>query len=132
MKLLKLLLAVFVVVIMFSQCEYNFIVPFEDPDTDPDNPDTTLISFKTDIIPIFNDGNYCTSCHSTGKQAPDLTPDKAYASLNSTRYINSTTPEESKIYKYPHPDTNTHKQKEYNTPQSSKVLKWLQQGAKNN
>ena len=132
MKILRIILMVIVVASFLNGCNYNFIVPFEDPDTDPDNPDTTLVSFKDDIITIFNDGNFCTSCHSTGKQAPDLTPEKAYASLNSTRYINSATPEESKIYKYPHPNTSTHKQKEYNTSQASKVLKWIQQGAKNN
>jgi len=138
MKIIKLLFAVVVVALLFSQCGYNFIVPIpiEEPevpnDSIPQDSSIVLVSFKTDIIPIFNNGNYCTSCHTTGKQLPDLTPEKAFASLNSTRYINKTTPEESKIYKYPHPDTNTHVQKKYNSAQAAKVLKWIQEGAKNN
>lgn len=137
MKIIKLIFAIVVVTLLFSQCKYSFIVPFEDPDipTDPDNPDSTIVvSFKTDIIPIWNDGNNCTtsSCHVTGKVAPDLTPDKAFAAINSTRYINSAAPEESKIYKYPHPDTNTHQRKKYNSPQATKILKWIEEGAKNN
>ncbi len=132
MKILKLLLAVFAVVLL-SQCTYNFVVPFPEPDVpDPDDPNTELVSFATEIVPIFNNGNLCTSCHTTGKQAPDLTPEKAYASINSTRYINSASPEESKIYKYASPATTTHAQKKYNSAQAAKILLWIQQGAKNN
>ena len=134
MKILKLLLAVIVVTLLFSQCKYNFIVPFEDTDPDTDNPDsTTVVSFSADIIPIFNNGNNCTTtaCHVTGKQAPDLTPDKAFNALNSSRYIDAT-PNQSKIYLYAHPDTNTHTRKKYNSVQAAKILKWIEQGAKNN
>ena len=143
MKIIKLLLAIVVVTSLFNACKYNFIVPFEEPDNggpgdpgDPDNPDnpdsTIVISFKNDIVPIFNIGDYCTSCHITGKQVLDLTVDKAFSSLNSSRYINSTTPEESKIYKYTHPDTSTHTRKKYNSQQAAKVSQWIKEGAKNN
>ena len=136
MKIIKLLLAIVLVASLFSACRYSFIVPFEEPGTgpgDPDNPDSTVVvSFKNEIVPIWNNGDYCTSCHTTGKQAPDLTPDKAFASINSSRYINTTTPEESKIYKYPHPDTSTHTRKKYNSAQAALILKWIKEGAKNN
>lgn len=132
MKILKLLLAVFVVTLLFSQCKYSFIVPEEVVVVDPDDPNAPQVSFSKDIVAIFNDGNYCTSCHTTGKTLPDLTKDKAYASLNSNRYLNSTTPEDSKIYAYPNPNTATHKQKEYSSSQAATVLLWIQQGAKNN
>ncbi len=138
MKIIKLFLAVVAIALLFSQCGYNFIVPIPpEPEIPIDTinpPDSTvvLVSFKTDIVPIFNNGNYCVACHTTGKQLPDLTPDKAFASLNSTRYVNKTTPAESKIYKHPHPDTSTHQQKKYNSAQAAKVLKWIQEGAKNN
>ena len=134
MKILKLLLAVIVVTLLFSQCKYNFIVPFDDTDPGTDNPDSTVVvSFSADIIPIFNNGNNCTTtaCHVTGKQAPDLTPDKAFNALNSSRYIDAT-PNQSKIYLYTHPDTNTHSRKKYNSVQAAKILKWIEQGAKNN
>ncbi|GAB1453088.1 hypothetical protein MASR2M47_31440 [Draconibacterium sp.] len=132
MKILKLLLAVFVVTLLFSQCRYSFIVPEEVVVIDPEDPNAPQVSFANDIIPIFNDGNYCTSCHIAGKTMPDLTPDKAYASLNSNRYLNSDTPEDSKIYTYPNPSTTTHMQKKYTSSQAAKVLLWIQQGAKNN
>jgi len=132
MKTLKFLFIILIIALSFGGCRYNFIVPFEEPDTNPGDSTATPISFATDIVPIFNTGNYCTACHTTGKQAPDLTADKAYASLSSTKYLNLTTPEQSRIYTHPHPDTNEHTQKKYNSAQASKVLLWIQQGAKNN
>ncbi len=132
MKILKLLLAVFVVTLLFSQCRYSFIIPEEVVVIDPDDPDAPQVSFASDIVPIFNDGNLCTSCHTTGKQTPDFTADKAFASINSSRYINSTSPEESKIYLYANPNSATHMQKKYSATQAATILLWIQQGAKNN
>ncbi len=97
----------------FSGCTYNFLIPEEVPPTDPEDPDTPKISFSQDIIPIFTKNNNCTSCHGNGGQTPDLTADNAYNSLNSAKYINKDNPEDSKIYKWSHPDTDTHKQKKY-------------------
>jgi len=118
------------VILLMSGCVYNFILP-EDV-IDPEDPDAPEISFTQDIVPIFTNNNNCSSCHDTGGQMPDLTVANAYASLNSSRYINSSTPEESKIYTWTHPDTDTHKQKEYTEAQAAKVLTWIIQGAKNN
>ncbi len=129
MKIIKLLMAVVVIALLFSNCEYNFIVPVEVPPIDPG--DTTKVSFSEEIIPIFNDGNYCTSCHA-GNIPPDLTPDNAYAEINNAKYINKETPEESLIYTYPHPDTDTHQRKKYNSAQAAKILRWIEQGAMNN
>jgi hypothetical protein len=133
MKILKLLLAVVVVSLLFSECRYSFIVPEEVPPViDPEDPNAPQISFSTQILPIFNDGNNCTSCHKTGGQMPDLTTDNAYTSINKSRYINSGTPEQSLIYTYPHPDTPTHVRKKYSATQAATILLWIQQGAKNN
>jgi hypothetical protein len=132
MKILKLLLAVVVVTLLFSECKYSFIVPEEIPVIDPEDPDAVQVSFADQIIPIFTDNNNCTSCHKTGGQLPDLTTSNAFSSLNSSRYINSTTAEESRIYKYIMPETDTHTQKKYTAAQAALVLGWIQQGAKNN
>jgi len=131
MKILKIILMLFVFTTLFSGCIYNFIVPIEVLVIDPDDPDAPQISFATDIIPIWNDNNNCTACHN-GNQAPDLRAENAYASINTSRYINSATPEESKIYKYLSPETTTHTRKKYNSAQAALVLAWIQQGAKNN
>ena len=129
MKIIKILFMVFVVALLFSNCEYNFIVPIEVPPIDPG--DSTEVSFSEEIIPIFNDGNYCTSCHG-GDVAPDLTPDNAYTSINTPKYINRETPEERLIYTYTHPDTDTHQRKKYNAAQAAKILRWIEEGALNN
>jgi hypothetical protein len=130
MKTLKFLFALIMVILLMSGCVYNFILP-EDV-IDPEDPDAPEMSFGQDIVPIFTNNNNCTSCHDTGGQIPDLTAANAYASLNSSRYINSSTPEESKIYTWTHPDTDSHKQKKYTNAQAAKVLIWIKQGAKNN
>lgn len=132
MKLFKILLVFAVVALLFSECRYSFIVPEDIPVIDPDDPTAPQISFATDILPIFTTGNNCTSCHTTGKQLPDLSAANAFTSINSSRYINSATAAESKIYKYPSPDTDTHTQKKYTAAQAALILGWIQQGAKNN
>lgn len=131
MKILRILIMVFAVTAFFNGCSYNFIISEEIPVIDPDDPDAPQISFTKEIIPIWNDNNNCTSCHN-GNQTPDLRADKAYASVNTSRYINSATPGESKIYKYVSPETTTHMRKKYNSAQAALVLAWIQQGAKNN
>ena len=131
MKVLKLF-SIILLIIVFSGCKYDFIIPEDIPVVNPDDPNVAEISFLNDIIPIFNDNNNCTACHKTGGQIPDLTPDHAYASLNSTRYINSSKPEESRIYLHPNPKTSTHTHKKYTAAEAATILLWIQQGAKNN
>ncbi len=111
-----------------AECRYSFIVPEEVVVPDPD----VEISFADEIEPIFNDGNYCTSCHNGVDQALDLTTGNAYNSINTSRYIKRTTPEESLIYMYPNPDTDTHTRKKYSASQAALILAWIEQGAKNN
>lgn len=131
MKKIISLLTVLVVTLLFSGCTYNFIIPEELP-PDPTDPDTPQISFSSEILPIFNNGNNCTSCHGTGGTSPDLTSENAYNSINNSKYINTGTPEESKIYTHPHPDTDPHKQKKYTANEAALVLGWIVQGAQNN
>lgn len=128
-KIFKILLLVFVVGFLASGCKYDWIIPEEVPVIDPDDP-SQQISFSEEILPIFNSGNNCTACHN-GSQIPDLREDRAYTSLNSTRYINKTTPEESRIYTVPNPNLGSH-YKQYTATQAALVLAWIQQGAKNN
>jgi hypothetical protein len=128
MKILKILLAAVMFTFVLNGCKYSFIVPEEVIIPDP-NKD---ISFAEEIEPIFNAGNLCTSCHNTGGQLPNLSTGNAYAAINASRYINRSTPEESLIYTYPHPDTNTHTRKKYSASQAILILTWIQQGAKDN
>ena len=124
----KLLLLVILAAVMAAGCKYDWIIPEEVPVIDPNDPNQE-ISFSEEILPIFTSGNNCTACHN-GSQAPDLRETSAYSSLNSTRYINKTSPEESRIYAIPDPDGGHYKK--YTATQAAFVLAWIQQGAKNN
>jgi hypothetical protein len=128
MKIFKLLFAVVAVTLVLSGCKYDFIVPEDVPD--PDDPNAEQVSFSQEILPIFS-AHSCTSCHDTGGQMPDLTAENAYSSINTTRYINFDTPEESLIYTRPHP-SNTGSHPTYSEAQAAKLLLWINQGAKNN
>ncbi|KAF0238387.1 MAG: hypothetical protein FD181_1037 [Prolixibacteraceae bacterium] len=131
MKILRILLIVFAATSLLNSCSYNFIVPEEVPVIDPDDPNAPQVSFANDIIPIFVNNNNCSSCHN-GNQAPDLRAENAFAAINTSRYINTASPEESRIYKYCSPETTTHMRKKYNSAQAALVLAWIRQGAKNN
>ena len=129
MKTLKIFFALVVAVLLFGQCTYDFIVPEEIVVIDPDDPNAEQISFSTQIIPIFS--AKCTSCHTTGKQMPDLSAANAFSSINSSRYINSSSAANSKIYTRPNP-ANTDSHPKYSEAEAALVLAWIQQGAKNN
>ncbi len=81
----------FVAVLMFSflvSCTKDYYVK---PDAPPQN-----VSFKNDVIPIFNDN--CVSCHN-GSTSPNLTPDKAYGELVSLpNLVIPGNPEKSELY----------------------------------
>lgn len=129
MKALKKILLIFGVALLAGGCVYDFIVPEEIPVIDPDDPNAEQISFSADIQPIFD--SKCVSCHTAGKQLPDLSAANAYSSLNSTRYINSSSPAQSKIYTRANP-SNTDSHPKYSEAEAALVLIWIQQGAKNN
>jgi hypothetical protein len=129
MRTLKFLITIVVIALLFGGCKYDFILPEEVPIVDPEDPNAEQISFSSAIVPIFT--GKCISCHKTGGQIPDLTADNAFPSLNSTRYINSASPEESRIYSRANP-ANTDSHPKYSAAEAAKVLGWIQQGAKNN
>lgn len=127
MKALKIVLSMIVLALIFSSCAYNFIV--EEEVIDPSDPGAPQISFSSDIQPIFD--AKCTSCHQTGAQLPDLTAANAYASINTSRYTNTSSPETSLIYTRPNP-SNTDSHAKYTEAEAAKVLTWITQGVKNN
>lgn len=125
--LLSLILAIFVI----ASCTYKY----EDPDFVPAPPiDTTVvISFATQIVPIWNDGNNCTACHKPGGTSPDLTPANAYSQITSKNLVVANDLAGSKIYYFPNPtNTASHTWKKYTSAQAELVAAWINQGAKNN
>lgn len=87
--------------------------------------DTTVpTSFATKVVPIFADK--CISCHKT--QHPMMSADVAYAQL-VPNYVNTASPESSKIYTVP--SSGTHYAK-ITAAQAALILQWIKEGAKNN
>lgn len=110
------------VAFMVASCEYESVEPVEvDPDTE--------LSFKDDIIPIFNESCNSSGCHATGDWAPDLTPENAYESLFANGHVDTVTPENSVLYE----SMNSGSMKTYSTPEDTQIiLTWIEQGAKDN
>jgi hypothetical protein len=90
------------------------------------------LSFVNEIVPIFTTNNNCTSCHTTGKTAPDLSAANAYQALINGGFVVANNPEGSAIYTYPNPTASTHVWKHYTAYQAELVFTWINQGAQNN
>lgn len=91
------------------------------------------VSFENDIIPMFNASCNSVGCHNDGGIPPDLSPANAYADITTTTgMIDLTTPENSELYirmidvAKPMPMSGV-------LPyESSQVLSWITDGAKDN
>ena len=126
MKFSKYIIIMFFTVAITSGCTYNWILPEEDVDP---NPDGEPISYATQVQPIFD--NKCVSCHNTGGTAPDLSTGKSYNQI-VPGHVNLTAPAESNIYHFPAPSSTVHTWKKYSNGEAKIVLTWIEEGAKNN
>lgn len=119
--------SIYFILILFSllivRCKYDFILPAEVPVI------VEPISFASQVAPIFSTGNKCTACHKPGSTSPDLTSANAYSQITA-KYINTTNPEESKIYTMP--GSSAHSWKSYTADEAAIILAWIKQGALNN
>ena len=121
-RLLTVLMPVLLIMMVLASCEYESVEPVEiDPDTE--------ISFKDDIIPIFNESCNSSGCHGVGDWAPDLTPENAYEALFAGDFIDTANPENSDLYE----SMNSGSMTQYSTPTSTQlILTWIEQGADDN
>jgi hypothetical protein len=109
---------------MFYSCEsYSFDPPEVDPEEE--------FFFAEDIVPIFT--AKCVGCHGGGIN-PDLRAANAYASLvtdavPATKYVNTGTPAESKIYTKLFSGSHATIASDID---KQMILKWIQDGALNN
>jgi hypothetical protein len=62
--------------------------------------DTTAppVSFKDNIIPLFNQHCNTKGCHGFGEFPPDLSPVNAYEAINTSKYIDRDNPSLSQLY----------------------------------
>lgn len=116
MKKYLLIAILTVCTLSFYSCE-KFIIPIDEVGT---------VTFSEDIQPILVDK--CSACH-PDKAGLDLSEGKAYSSLlthDGGNLINTDTPEDSPLYirvKGGHGALIT--------GEINKILKWIEQGAKN-
>ncbi len=61
---------------------------------------TKTVYFNKDLVPLFTANCAVSGCHNAGGKAPDLTAAKAYTSLMNGKYIDTSVPENSKLYKF--------------------------------
>ena len=93
------------------------------------------VSFSSDILPIFSTSCNMAGCHNSGGHKPDLTKDKAFASLKDGNYLNNQAPENSELYLWLTGKRATGMPMGApNDPSSINelVLAWIKQGTKNN
>lgn len=108
-----------------TSCQKEFLIP-----NDILIPDT--VSFSENVIPIFSQ-SCVDGCHETGKFSPDLDPANAYSSLTLYGLVDTAQPEQSILYQRMISTSNV-------MPPEGKlvdskvqlVLKWIEQGARNN
>ena len=110
----------------WESCIYDFVAPEDSGEVDT----TVVISFATQIQPAFTSN--CVLCHKTGGTAPDLTVGKAFASINSAKYINTASPAQSLIYRRSSASGGFAGHPSLPSAQAALLLGWIQQGAKNN
>ena len=127
-RILKVIIFLAATSLFLGSCQYKFTVEPAVVPPDPDEP----ISFATDILPIWNGENDCTSCHDGQTQSLNLLEDAAYEQITSKGLINTEVPEESKIYTYPAYGASSHSWSQYKAADMPVLLLWIEQGAQNN
>ncbi|HLF33469.1 MAG TPA: hypothetical protein VI583_04500 [Cyclobacteriaceae bacterium] len=89
------------------------------------------VSFSNDLVPIFETGCAISGCHNAGGIPPDLSAENAYNSLTLFGYVefDSAMADQSLIYQ----KISTGSMAKYASDENRAwLLKWIQQGAKNN
>jgi len=117
------LIAIIFSMVLFYSCDYEFIQPKQIV--------VNNVSFKNEVVPIFNQKCNMSGCHSTGHFKVDLTAANAYIDINAKNLINKVKPEESILYVKLLSTSGIHAGKTTPTEQAT-ILKWIQEGAKDN
>ena len=118
--IVKSAIILLIISVGFVSCEkYVYDPPTVDPEVD--------VLFATEIVPLFTAN--CLGCHGCAI-SPDLRAANAYESLTDGGYVNTTTPETSRIYTK---ITSNHATStNISELDRLKLLTWITQGAKNN
>lgn len=128
-KLIKLIMLLSIGLFLNS-CYYDAYPEYEDIDTGGggEEPIPTVVSFGTDIQPLFSK---CTGCHKGAFPSPDLRAGESYSSL-VPEFVTANNAEGSKLYNYL-PGNGHHDVGFTMSASQIALLKaWIDQGAKNN
>lgn len=127
-----LFILVLIAIVSFQSCTYDVLEKEPCTDVIPDS-----VSFSANILPLFRANCSLSGCHSGSIPAGSLNLEdsQAYTQLtqSGTDYINTATPKISLLYMQmtsvtePMPPTGPLDECRINL-----VLKWIEQGAKNN
>jgi mono/diheme cytochrome c family protein len=121
MKKTLIILSMFLSLMAWQACEYEWIEV--DKPVVPD-----VLSYATDIQPRFDNG--CISCHAPGGPAPDLTAGNSYNDLFAKNLIDTVAPDQSVLYMEVVKGGGMYT---FAAPDDAEfILKWIEQGAKNN
>lgn len=123
-KLFKIVLVSSLSLLCFS-CYYDETI--EEIVEIPDIPDTQVVSYGTEIQPIFSK---CTGCHAANV-SPDLRTGNSYNAL-VPKYVTANNVDASRLYNYlpgkGHHDVGI----ELSTNEIALIKAWINQGAKDN
>lgn len=114
------IILLFIALFALGSCTYDYVAPAENLPTN--------VSFSQDVQPIFDQN--CITCHN-GSQSPDLRASNSYDALMSGNYINTTSAEQSTLYKRINGGGMPPAGK-LSTDDLNKILVWIKEGAKNN
>ena len=103
-------------------CEYETIVPIV-----PDLPDEE-VKYAEQVAPIFVEAG-CTGCHAGGI-SPNLLADKSWDSLVNGGIVDTENPADSKLMEKINSGHAT--SGNLSGEQKAYILKWIEEGAKNN
>jgi hypothetical protein len=123
-KILIYLCVACVAVFGFTSCYKDVISPESDPDGPPQ-----FVSYKTDLMPLFNTKCALAGCHVSGAHKPYLNESISYNEIVNGGFVNILVPKESTLYKMVYGGMS-----EYIPSKSDKqkVYDWIRNGAPNN
>ncbi|MGI9139458.1 MAG: hypothetical protein ACR2IM_10505 [Sediminibacterium sp.] len=114
------------IIIGLTGCYKDVIYPAAA--VDPDGP-PQAVSFKTDLMPVFNSSCAKAGCHLTGGHKPYLSSDVSYGQITNGGFVNLLVPKQSILYEMINGDMKTYMP---SATDRQKVYDWIRNGAPNN
>ncbi|WP_435352505.1 hypothetical protein [Emticicia sp. SJ17W-69] len=127
MKRIKISLALIVYfAVVLSSCYNDVVIPTAA--ADPDGPPQP-VSFKADLMPLFNKSCALSGCHVSGAHKPYMASDVSFGQITNGGFVNTSLPKQSILYLMINGEM-----REYipSAVDRQKVYDWIRNGAQNN